>query len=50
MRNPPVKLLERVWQSIGLKRYSIRIEKTYVSWVRRGVNPQTLNLKQRVLI
>ena len=32
MRNPPVKLLDRVRQRIRLKGYSIRTEKTYVSW------------------
>ena len=45
MRNPPVKLLDRVRQSIRLKGYSIRTEKTYVSWIRRGVNPLTVNLE-----
>jgi len=37
MRNPPVKLLDRVRQSIRLKGYSIRTEKTYVSWIRQFV-------------
>jgi hypothetical protein len=37
MGNPPVKLLDRVRQSIRLKGYSIRTEKTYVSWVKRFV-------------
>ena len=35
MRNPPVKLLGRVRQRIRLKGYSIRTEKTYVSWIRQ---------------
>ena len=40
MRNPPVKLLDRVRQRIRLKGYSIRTEKTYE---RFGVKsrPQT---------
>jgi integron integrase len=37
MRNPPVKLLDRVRQSIRLKGYSIRTERTYVSWIRQFV-------------
>ena len=37
MRNPPVKLLDRVRQSIRLKGYSLRTEKTYVSWIRQFV-------------
>ena len=37
MWNPPVKLLDRVRQSIRLKGYSIRTEKSYVSWVKRFV-------------
>jgi len=37
MRNPPVKLLDRVRQSIRLKGYSIRTEKTYESWIKRFI-------------
>ena len=37
MRNPPVKLLDRVSQRIRLKGYSIRTEKTYVSWIRQFI-------------
>jgi len=37
MRNPPVKLLDRVKQSIRLKGYSIRTEKTYTSWIKRFI-------------
>ena len=37
MRNPSVKLLDRVRQSIRLKGYSIQTEKTYVSWIRQFV-------------
>ncbi len=37
MRKPPVKLLDRVRQSIQLKGYSIRTEKTYVSWIRQFI-------------
>jgi hypothetical protein len=37
MGNPPVKLLDRVRQSIRLKGYSIRTEKTYVSWIRQFI-------------
>ena len=37
MRNPPVKLLDRVRQRIRLKGYSIRTEKTYVSWIRQFI-------------
>ncbi len=37
MRNPPVKLLNRVRQRIRLKGYSIRTEKTYVSWIRQFI-------------
>ena len=37
MRNPPVKLLDRVRQSIRLKGYSIRTEKTYASWIKRFI-------------
>ncbi len=37
MENPPVKLLDRVRQRIRLKGYSIRTEKSYVSWIRRFV-------------
>ena len=37
MRNPPVKLLDRVRQRIRLKGYSIRTEKTYVSWIRQVI-------------
>ena len=37
MDNPPVKLLDRVRQCIRLKGYSIRTEKSYVSWIKRFV-------------
>ena len=37
MRNPPVKLLDRVRHRIRLKGYSIRTEKTYVSWIRQFI-------------
>lgn len=37
MVNPPVKLLDRVRQSIRLKGYSIRTEKSYVSWIKRFI-------------
>ena len=37
MGNPPVKLLDKVRQSIRLKGYSIRTEKSYVSWIKRFI-------------
>ena len=37
MGNPPVKLLDRVRQRIRLKGYSIRTEKSYVSWIKRFI-------------
>ncbi len=37
MGNPPVKLLDKVRQCIRLKGYSIRTEKSYVSWIKRFV-------------
>ena len=37
MRNPPAKLLDQVRQRIRLKGYSIRTEKTYVSWIRQFI-------------
>jgi site-specific recombinase XerD len=37
MENPPVKLLYRVRQRIRLKGYSIRTEKSYVSWIKRFI-------------
>ena len=37
MDNQPVKLLDRVRQSIRLKGYSIRTEKSYASWIKRFV-------------
>ena len=37
MDNPPVKLLDRVRQRIRLKGYSIRTEKSYVSWIKRFI-------------
>jgi integron integrase len=37
MHNPPVKLLDKVRQSIRLKGYSIRTEKTYTSWIKRFI-------------
>ncbi len=37
MGNSPVKLLDKVRQSIRLKGYSIRTEKSYVSWIKRFI-------------
>ena len=37
MSIPPTKLLDRVRQSIRLKGYSIRTEKTYVSWIKQFI-------------
>ena len=37
MGNPPVKLLDKVRQCIRLKGYSIRTEKSYVSWIKRFI-------------
>lgn len=37
MKNPPVKLLDKVRQRIRLKGYSIRTEKSYVEWIRRYI-------------
>lgn len=37
MDNSPVKLLDKVRQRIRLKGYSIRTEKTYVSWIKRFI-------------
>ena len=37
MVNAPVKLLDRVRQCIRLKGYSIRTEKSYVSWIKRFI-------------
>jgi Phage integrase, N-terminal SAM-like domain len=37
MPNTSVRLLDRVRQSIRLKGYSIRTERTYVSWIRRFI-------------
>jgi hypothetical protein len=34
---PPVRLLDKVRQRIRLKGYSIRTEKSYVSWIKRFV-------------
>ena len=34
---PPVRLLDKVRQSIRLKGYSIRTEKSYVSWIKRYI-------------
>jgi site-specific recombinase XerD len=34
---PPVRLLDRVRQCIRLKGYSIRTEKSYVSWIKRFI-------------
>jgi integron integrase len=34
---PPVRLLDKVRQFIRLKGYSIRTEKTYVSWIKRFI-------------
>jgi hypothetical protein len=31
-------LLDRIWDKIRLKHYSIRTETAYVDWVRRFVN------------
>jgi len=37
MGNPPVKLMDRVSQCIRLKGYSIRTERSYVSWIKRFI-------------
>jgi integron integrase len=37
MGNSPVKLLDKVRQCIRLKGYSIRTEKSYVSWIKRFI-------------
>ena len=37
MGNPPLRLLDMVRQSIRLKGYSIRTEKSYVSWIKRFI-------------
>ena len=37
MGNSPVKLLDRLRECIRLKGYSIRTEKTYVSWVKQFI-------------
>ena len=37
MDDSPVKLLDKVRQRIRLKGYSIRTEKSYVSWIKRFV-------------
>ena len=37
MKAPSMKLLDRVRQRIRLKGYSIRTEKSYVSWIRRYI-------------
>ena len=34
---PPVRLLAKVRQRIRLKGYSIRTEKSYVSWIKRYI-------------
>ena len=37
MKTPSMKLLDRVRQRIRLQGYSIRTEKSYVSWIRRYI-------------
>jgi integron integrase len=37
MDNSPVKLLDKVRQRIRLKGYSIRTEKSYISWIKRFI-------------
>jgi hypothetical protein len=37
MGNPPLRPLDMVRQSIRLKGYSIRTEKSYVSWIKRFI-------------
>ena len=37
MGNSPVKLLDKVRQCIRLKGYSIRTEKSYISWIKRFI-------------
>ena len=37
MNTPPLKLLDRVRIRIRLKGYSIRTEKSYVSWIKRFI-------------
>ena len=37
MKNPPIKLLDRVRNKIRLKHYSIRTEKAYIAWIKRYI-------------
>ena len=37
MTKPPKKLLDQVVDAIRLKHYSIRTEKSYVSWIKRYI-------------
>ncbi len=37
MNRPPMKLLDKVRVRIRLKGYSIRTEKSYVSWIKRFI-------------
>ena len=37
MNSPPLKLLDKVRVRIRLKGYSIRTEKSYVSWIKRFI-------------
>ena len=37
MFTSPVKLLDKVRQCIRLKGYSIRTEKSYISWIKRFI-------------
>ncbi len=37
MTHPPVKLLDLVMQKIRIKGYSIRTERTYLSWIKRFI-------------
>jgi integrase len=34
---PPVRLLDKIRQFIWLKGYSIRTEKSYISWIKRFI-------------
>jgi len=43
MKNPPVKLLDRVRNKIRLKHYSIRTEKAYIAWIKRYIRFHNMN-------
>ena len=46
---PPVRLLDKVRQCIRLKGYSIRTEKSYVSWIKRFILKVVRNFQARWL-